>query len=199
MRWHWTIITVVALAAAGCAGNRPEPGTAGGGGTAGSDEEVVTGAYSVPPLNATMLRGASYPTSVGNGGFVQLFQGTARQSGAGGDNEISLLGDPAFGDLDGDGENDAAVILVTKTPIGNVYYELIAVLNQDGYPDAVAGMLLGDRIRINVVGVLAGKIYVTLVRHGPNDPLESPTLRAKESYQLQGRELVRVLQAGLGG
>jgi hypothetical protein len=186
--------SLVAALLAGCAGVSST-------GNVPATDAAVGGAAErpslVPPLNLRMLEEAAYPSQAGRGGLVQLHNGKTDPPGSGDELRSSLMPNAAFGDLDGDEVKDAAVILVTDTGTGNVYYELFSVLNQDGSPQPLMGVLLGDRIRVNALGILSGKIFVDVTRQAPADPMNAPTLRAKESYQLKGNELVRVTQAEL--
>jgi hypothetical protein len=197
MRWFPTLLTGAAVITLGCAGvtisgDRPASAVSPQG---GSESGVA------PKLTLFQLKNAAYPTQKGPGGMVQLddgsFVGTGT-SGPGIDLKVSLRENPAFGDLDGDGVNDAAVILITDNGLGSIFYELIPVLNRDGHPVPASPFLLGDRILVNDIGILAGRIFVTLVRQGPYDAVTAPTLRVKEIYRLDGSQLVLQEQKLLG-
>jgi hypothetical protein len=187
MHWWRTLLAGAALVTLGCAGMTVS-GNAPATGVAGQD----TG---TPTANLTLyqLKNASYPTEEGSSATVQLHDGSyigPGPSGSGSSVKVSLRDNPVFGDLDGDGVNDAALILITDNGLGSTFYELEAVLNQGGTPAPLASYLLGDRVRVNDIGILAGRIYVNLVRQGPYDAITSPTLRVKEFYALQGGQIV---------
>ena len=92
----------------------------------------------------------------------------------------------SFGDLDGDGKADAAVVLVTQPGGSGSFYYLVAMLDRDGSPLQGAITLLGDRVRIQSVSVADGQIRVRMLTQGPNDPMVNPTLLVERSYRLSG-------------
>lgn len=95
-----------------------------------------------------------------------------------------------FGDLDGDGVEDAAVILAENSGGSGVFIYLAAMVSQDGALVNVATQLLGDRLQVDSVVIDSGQIVVTGVTHGPDDPMCCPTLEMTAQYQLQGDTLV---------
>ncbi len=96
----------------------------------------------------------------------------------------------AYGDLNGDGIQDAAVLLATNTGGSGVFTELHAVLNTKEGPSDAAYALLGDRVTINALTVTDGVITVDMITQGPDDPMCCPTLPVVTSYTLAGSELV---------
>jgi uncharacterized lipoprotein YbaY len=95
----------------------------------------------------------------------------------------------AFGDLNGDKVNDAAVVVAVNTGGSGTFYYLITLVQQNGKVNQVAAALLGDRVQINSLGVANGKITVDMVTQGPNDPMCCPTQHVVQTYQLQGSTL----------
>jgi hypothetical protein len=71
------------------------------------------------------------------------------------------------------------------------FVHLAAVLNQNGQPQHVASVSLGDRVKIEAVKIEAGTITVNMVTHGPNDPLCCPTVKTANTFKLQGDRLVK--------
>jgi hypothetical protein len=96
----------------------------------------------------------------------------------------------AYGDLDSDGDADAAVILVERAGGTGIFYYVAAVLNEAGPPRGVAVAFLGDRVVLNTMGISDGVIALEGVAHGPDDPLCCPTLEWIWEYELSGGELV---------
>jgi hypothetical protein len=97
-----------------------------------------------------------------------------------------------FGDLDGDGVEDAAVVLVASTGGSGDFYYLAAVLNRDGSPDNVATQLLGDRPRVDSAAINGAEITVDALTHGPDDPLCCPTQQTTLVYRYEGEQLMKV-------
>ena len=98
----------------------------------------------------------------------------------------------AYGDLDGDGAEDAAVI-ITSTGGGSGNFRELAVLkNDNGAPKHIAGGILGDRVIINSVVIGGGVITIDMVVQGPNDGLCCPTLKKLKKFKLSGSKLIEM-------
>ncbi len=104
----------------------------------------------------------------------------------------------AFGDLNGDGVDDAAVILIESSGGSGSFLYLAAVVNESGAPVNVATQFVGDREQVQAISVEAGEITLEMVAHGPDDPMCCPTQEVTKVYQLQDDQLVEVL-VGLEG
>jgi hypothetical protein len=105
---------------------------------------------------------------------------------------IELTDKIAFGDLNGDGNPDAAVILLSSGGGSGGFFELAAMINQNGKPQQAAMQYLGDRVDIKSIAIKSGIIVVDMLTHGPNDPQCCPTVRKTQRYRLDGGRLVRV-------
>ena len=97
----------------------------------------------------------------------------------------------AIADLNKDGAQDAAVVLISSGGGSGTFYHLAAVLNDKGAPRHVSSILLGDRIKLKNVTVKNGEITVEMTMHGPNDPLCCPTQEVSKVYTLQAEKLVQ--------
>ena len=73
----------------------------------------------------------------------------------------------AFGDLDGDGNDDAAVVLMWSGGGSGTFYLIHAVLNRDGQPLVVRGLRVGDRTYVESMVITDGRI--TLVAYLTGD------------------------------
>lgn len=96
-----------------------------------------------------------------------------------------------FGDLDGDGSDDAAVILVWSGGGSGFFYELAAVANRKPSPIHLTSADLGDRVVIKAVTIQSGRIIVEMLEHAPTDPACCPTKKTVRTYVLSGNTLVR--------
>jgi hypothetical protein len=102
-------------------------------------------------------------------------------------NAVGQLIEPAaFGDLNGDSMNDAAVTIATNTGGSGTFHELIVVLAQQGQ---AADLMIGDRIREKQLTIQDGKIILDYLRQGPKDGLCCPSEHAQTSYRLQNGKL----------
>ncbi len=141
-----------------------------------------------------MLENAEYRTEFSPGGRVRLVDGVHREeivAGAAAELIVSL-GKAAIGDLDGDGFEDAAVILVTHAGGSGTFRHLAAVLNRNGTPEHVAALFLGDRIKVNSLFIRSGKIEAEMLIHDSDDPMPQPTLKMVQKYELRNDTLVPV-------
>lgn len=103
-----------------------------------------------------------------------------------------IFADPfaAFGDLNGDGVEDAAVILVESSGGSGAFIYLAAVINQNGQPVNVATTFLGDRVQPASASIQDGEIVFQGATHAPDDPMCCPTLKTTMKYRLENGALV---------
>jgi hypothetical protein len=147
----------------------------------GDDESSV-------PVTLPTAENASY---VLRGTPVTLKGGKADEPAAPGSasrNVTSLTDKRASGDLDGDGNDDLAVVL-TNSPGGTgTFYYLAAIPSSTNVP--TNAVLLGDRIALSQVSVKSGTITVEYLTR-PNDApfTATPSVPASKSFSLSGGEL----------
>ena len=154
-----------------------------------ADYAAITGQATTSALTREALRNAEYTFSREkvrlSGGFF------SRKLEIG--QEVYRLREPlAFGDLDGDGVDDAAVVLTYNGGNGGgsgTFYGLLAVVNENGAPLHVASIGFGHRIRLNALEIAAGVITVKMVAHGPNDASCCPTQDTVATFRLNGNTL----------
>ena len=183
MKKNVLLLSLVALAAFGC--NRP----LFGGQRSNSSSTTPT------PFTLETLKNANYHFVVKELADVypkdslKLTNGLyyfALPQGAARDEYVTKLDDQhvAFGDLNNDGHDDAAVILTSMAGKDRVYPVLSVMLNQNGSAEFVAGAELGQGVKINSLSIKNGKIEVAEILSGSND---SKTL----IYRLDGSQLVQ--------
>lgn len=103
---------------------------------------------------------------------------------------VRLADTGAFGDLDGDGGLDAAVILVSSGGGSGTFVELAAVRNDAGAPHPSRAALLGDRVLIREVRIDARRIVVRMRARGATDPQTLLTREITRTYELVSDGLV---------
>jgi hypothetical protein len=105
----------------------------------------------------------------------------------------TVFDSPAYGDLDGGGDIDAAVILVYQTGgSGTFYYIAAAIKRADGYQGTNA-ILLGDRVIPQAVRIQNRVIIVDFMDRGPAEPMAAtPTINVRKYAYLDGDNLVTV-------
>lgn len=108
--------------------------------------------------------------------------GGAAMGGGGGINLHKVL----FGDLNNDGQGDAAVVLEESGGASAIYYQLSAVINKNGKPLQIDSVMLGDHVRIDKFRIENGAIVVELT----SSPRFPPVQRKTVKYRLVGNKLV---------
>jgi hypothetical protein len=166
------LATVAVFAALAWFGSRPSgfPEVAVSSGRL-TPELLMAGAYHAPgDSNRVRLSGGYHKEH--DGGFVALDE---------------LM---AFGDLNGDGREDAAVTLKVSGGGSGTFHYLVAILGERGR--AVQGPYfdLGDRIEMKRLQILGGSVVVQMMDHGPNDGLCCPTVSRDRRFVLESGQLV---------
>lgn len=156
------------------------------GGTAAPNPAALT----VEELtNATYAGIYEEPVTLSDG----TYEGAPFVEGGASRPTVTFLNDwTALGDLNGDGLADAAVLLVENSGGSGSFIYLAAVIDQAGQPVNAATTLIGDRVEIKSITIENGRIIMEFVTPGPDDPLCCPTLNVRQSYVLQGDQLVEV-------
>lgn len=91
-----------------------------------------------------------------------------------------------FGDLDGDGaEDDAISLLLVNSGGSGQFVYLAPVLDVETDPQPLSTVFLGDRVRVNAVGIDDGQVTLNMVTQDADDPLCCPTLEVTQVYQVQ--------------
>lgn len=145
------------------------------------------------------LEGLTYRSEFSGPGSITLLDGVYQEPPAPESATVTLVlltEHVAFGDLDGDGVEDAAAVLETDPGGSGVFFELVAVLATDAGPKHIASASLGDRTDVEALSLEDGVIGVDLITHGPEDPLCCPTARERRSYRLVGGSLLPVTAEG---
>lgn len=97
-----------------------------------------------------------------------------------------------FGDLDGDGVEDATVFLVENSGGSGSFIYIAAQLNQAGQPVEAGTVQIGDRIQIKSAAIENGQITLEIVTQGPDDAQCCPSLKVRKTYALQAGHLAEV-------
>ena len=132
------------------------------------------------PLTVADLQNAQYRTTYTVSRTVTLTDGVFADEAA--RLQIVLTEDTAFGDLNGDGVDDAAAILAATVAEGEPSLNLVALIAQAGEP-AIGGLiLLGERVEINTLTIADGKITVDYLRPQPGDSTDSPPRQVTQRF-----------------
>jgi hypothetical protein len=147
---------------------------------------TLTTAPSTPAaagLTLDMLKNGSYHTP-NYDRTVTLVNGAYSNGSSTDPFSVQMLDAYAFGDLNGDGKADAAIILAENGGGTGQFESVIAVTDQNGAPHQQSLALLGDRVKINSVDISSGVIHLDMLVQGPNDPLCCPSLAQNQNFWL---------------
>lgn len=147
---------------------------------------------SAPPaascLTLDMLKNGTYHAPAYDR-TVTLVNG-AYSSGSGADTySVQMLNLMAFGDLNGDGAGDAAILLVENGGGSGEFELVIAVLDSGGMPSQAGLARLGDRVRVNSMTINSSTLALDMLVQGPNDPMCCPSLPETQSFRMLGNSL----------
>jgi heat shock protein HslJ len=146
----------------------------------------VTEAYPSEPTKAAMqaptlkeIKNASYSGIEGLKGSVKLvdgkWKGRPYKKGSASRPVVSLIGDFRItGDLDGDGTDDA-VVLLNYAPGGTGQLLHLALMaRKKGKIQNLATALIGDRVQIRDVRIEQKRIFMDVIQAGPKDAMCCP-------------------------
>ena len=176
---HCTCLAVLAL---GCAAGSPERANQPDRGLQEGERDATPAA--VDPLEATYIV---------DGREVRLHQGNATQPAAPEAAtliETRVFGCPEYGDLNGDGLDDA-VLFLQHDPggSGTFIYVAVALFNGHGW-DGTRAMLLGDRIVPRSIVIRNGVIIANYLGRRPDEPFSRPpTIEMSRHLIVQNRRI----------
>lgn len=154
---------------------------------------LASQAYSSPQeITAEALKNCTYTLHPSKDRAIQvkLGDGSYSRTDSLDDFVMTRLERTSLGDLNNDGQADAAVILSSNYGGSGDFVELAAVINQNGLPKHVASALLGDRVEIKSLAIHQGIISVDMLTHGPQDAMANPTQPRRKRFKLAEGKLV---------
>jgi heat shock protein HslJ len=169
---------------------------------ASADAVAVDAPVGAPTLEE--LRRATYhgledldgPVTLAEGGW----EGEPFAPGAASRPTVSLA--PGFrvtGDLDGDGADEAVVVLAQSSGGSGTFNSLAVVQRTAGGLENVATTALGDRVDIRSARIEGGTLLVSVVRAGEGDAMCCPGELAELGWTLSGSTLEPVAGSGPTG
>lgn len=118
---------------------------------------------------------------------------TGTAPGSASSTRTSVFGTPVFGDLDGDGNEDAALLLVQETGGSGTFYYAAAALGIAGGCRGTNAVLLGDRIVPKEVAILGESMVVDCTDRPPGAPMTArPAVEKTLRLAVRNGELVAV-------
>jgi hypothetical protein len=136
------------------------------------------------PLNATYLFEDQPVTLVGGRAEREVAPGSAMKE------RTSVLGKPAYGDLDADGDDDAAVLLVQDQGGSGTFFYLAAAVRKDGRYEGSNVIFLGDRVGSPTVAIETGVIRANFLDRPENASFaDEPSVHRSMQAKLHGSRL----------
>jgi hypothetical protein len=130
------------------------------------------------PRDATyLIEGEPFSLQDGQA-TVETFPGAASKT------LVQFHGDPVFGDLNGDGLQDAVVLLRQVTGGSGTFYHLAAAINRGGAWVGTEAVFIGDRISPKPPAILFGVVTVDYFDRRPDEA------KATTPSQFQSKYLV---------
>jgi hypothetical protein len=139
-------------------------------------------------LSEALLRNMTYQSSYFNIP-ITLQDGHYRYADDMSVQTVDMLSEIAFGDLNGDGLNDAVVLLGENGGGSGTFVSLVAILNQNGQAVQAGSIMVDDRPRINSLSISNGQIMLDGFIHSLSDFLANPTLAVMLTYHLDDNGL----------
>ena len=97
-----------------------------------------------------------------------------------------------YGDLDGDGVEDAVVFLLERTGGSGAFTYVAAQLNRDGQPVDAGAVRIEDRIGVKSVAIKGDQVVMEIITQGPGDAACCGSHKIQKTYALQDDQLVEV-------
>ena len=133
---------------------------------------------------------------------VRLINGQAEAEAAPGSAtkiKTSVFGQPVFGDLNEDGNEDAALLLVHQPGGSGTFYYVAAALNANGGFQGTNAVLLGDRIAPQTIEIRDGVVIANYADRRPEESMSTPPSVGISKYLVvKAGELVTIEPMGKG-
>jgi heat shock protein HslJ len=148
---------------------------------------LSTSAPPLPPPTLTQIEDTTFsgilehPITLENGSYA----GAPFVEGGASGPAVQLWSDLiAFGDLDRTPGDEAAVLLSSTAGGSGERVHLAAVGTRDGQVTELGSILVGDRVKVRSLSVIAGEVSIDVVEAGPGDAACCPTQLARKTYVL---------------
>ncbi len=126
---------------------------------------------------------------------ITLVNGKAVETASGSEVAVTttMFGQPMGGDLNGDGTDDAAVMLVRDTGGSGTFYYVAADINQAGLNQGTNAILLGDRIAPQNEETASGQVIANYADRNIGEPMTTqPSLGVSKYFTVTAGQLVPV-------
>lgn len=157
---------------------------------------IATAIFSGDRARAQMTWAEKEITNLAKNYEYRLFDGSSyrlkdgrHEAGTGLDDYVSVkLVALAVGNLNADGQPEAAVILVSNFGGGGYFYELTVLARGSRDWQQTNNLELGDRVGREEMAVVDDEIRLNLLVHGPEEPMCCPSQKKSFRFRLiEGR------------
>lgn len=141
----------------------------------GEDPSATPNDVATDPLNATYWI---------DGSAVRLIDGRAETAAAPGSVtkvRTHVSGQPVYGDMNGDGKKEAALLLVHDPGGSGTFYYAAAALNFRNRYHGTNGVLLGDRIIPSDIRIHNGVLVIQYADRRPEEPMSAEATVVKSA------------------
>ncbi len=146
-------------------------------------------------FSSDTLGNMAYLSNLGKDGIVTLVDGHFKE----GESSVTLTGYTAYGDLNGDEIEDAAVVLVTNLEDSGVFVDMAIVVQEEDVLTNITSTLLGENIDLIDLAIEDGQIVVDLYTQASDDPTCCPTLPVQRIYELGDEGLILISEEAFEG
>ena len=134
--------------------------------------------------------------------WVRIADGRAETEtapGASSKTVTTLFAQPVYGDLDGNGEADAALLLIRKGGGSGSFFYVSSTLNVDGAYQGTNSVFLGDRIAPQNIEIRSGRIIVLYKDRRPDEAMvATPSVSKTKRLRLEAGRLKEIPPASEG-
>lgn len=95
---------------------------------------------------------------------------------------LSIFGLPIYGDLDKDGDADAAILLTYTAGGSGTFYYAVFATNVNGVYKSTNTLFLGDRIAPQTVEIMNGNAVYNYAERAVGEPMTTPPSRGKSLW-----------------
>lgn len=142
----------------------------------------------VGPKNATYLIDEKPVTLVDGKASIEIVSGSASKQA------VSVFGQPAYGDIDGDGDQDAVLLLVSDSGGSGTFYYAAIAANIGGVYKGTDAILLGDRIAPQTFDIQGNKAIVNYAVRPMGAPMTARNSEGKSLYLQFNPKTFRLIQ-----
>lgn len=140
------------------------------------EQAVNTPVMSIDPKNTSYVVAGQSITLI-NGKFER-----AAAPGSRSQETIAIFGEPVTGDVDADGDLDAAMYLTHNEGGSGTFYHLVLAINTNGVYTGTNAMLLGDRIAPQNIDFVEGRFVANYSERNLDEAFTTPPSRGKSLW-----------------